>query len=111
MRFGLSQRQLSNCSPCVLHLLSQKRLILQHLLHDLRAKVQLRRHLLLILVDLPHFGEQQIDALLHLLPPMLITLLFIIPPLMILPGPVIPMRLIALFHRFQGFKDVRRLNR
>ena len=63
-----------NSLTCSLQLLGQGNLIPQHLVHDLSTQVDLRRHLRLDPLDVADSGEQQVDALRHLIPVRILAL-------------------------------------
>ena len=48
-----------------LHLLGKGLLILQHLIHDFSAEIQLRRHMLLSSINIRNTRKQQINTLSH----------------------------------------------
>jgi len=57
-----------------LHLLGEGLLILQHLIHDFSAEIQLRRHKLLSSINIRNTRKQQINTLSHTRPAIILTL-------------------------------------
>ena len=49
-------------------------LVLQYLIHNLGTEIQLRIHMLLGSIDLPHPGKQQINTLSHVCPAIVLPL-------------------------------------